>query len=222
MEVLWLSKRLSQVTRKTRLHILTSARYSAPKWIAQIVDNCYAKSHCCCTATSVTVSTDVHTLMSVPGRIMSDRLQKEIFCRQGHIHDPVLLSQDRNYTCYRLKGYLLFCPSPLIRIPRTHMLISSACQGYSFEKVPLPKHHVACYIIHVPVSEAMTSRCCGCNFYFSIHSVWDIYMLIWHLSEGCVSAVHSDVCIIVSLKTVSADGLYVTLELFCGEIQMFV
>ena len=35
-----------------------------------------------------------------------------IFCRQGHIHDPVLLSQDRNYTCYRLNGYLLFCPPP--------------------------------------------------------------------------------------------------------------
>ena len=23
-----------------------------------------------------------------------------IFCRQGHIHDPVLLSQDGNYTCF--------------------------------------------------------------------------------------------------------------------------
>jgi len=92
-----------------------------------------------------------------------------IFCRQGHIHDPVLLSKDRNYTCYRLNGYLLFCPPPF-RIPRPHRLISSACQGYSFEKVPLPKHHVACYIVHLSVSEAMTSRCCGCNFSFSIHS----------------------------------------------------
>ena len=45
---------------------------------------------------------------------------------------------------YRLNGYLLFGPPPF-RIPRQHMLISSACQGYSFEKVPLPKHHVASY-----------------------------------------------------------------------------
>ena len=34
---------------------------------------------------------------------------------------------------------------PPFRIPRPHMLISSACQGYNFEKVPLHKHHVASY-----------------------------------------------------------------------------
>jgi hypothetical protein len=82
----------------------------------------YVKSHCCFTATSVTVSTDVRTQMSVPGRNMSDRLQKEI------------------------------------------------C----------------------------------------------------HLLEVYVSAVQSDVCFVLSLKTVSAGGLYVKLELLCKEIQMFV
>jgi len=46
--------------------------------MAQIVDNCYVKSHCCCTPTSVTVSTDVRTQISVPGRIVSDRVQREI------------------------------------------------------------------------------------------------------------------------------------------------
>ena len=65
----------------------------------------------------------------------------------------------------------IFCSAPTpFSIPHPHMLISSTCQGYSFEKFPLPKHHVACYNIHVPVLEAMTSRCCGCNFSFSIHS----------------------------------------------------
>jgi hypothetical protein len=107
---------------KTRRHILTSVRYSAQKWIAQIVDNYYVKSHCCCTATSVTVSTDVRTQMSVPGRIMSDRLQKEIS----------------------------------------------------------------------------------------------------HLLEEIVSADQWDVCFVLLLKTVSAGGLYVKLELLCREIQMFV
>jgi hypothetical protein len=63
---------------KTRRHILTSVRYFAQMWIAQIVDKCYVKSHSCCTATSVTVSIDVRTQMSVPGRIMKDRLKKEI------------------------------------------------------------------------------------------------------------------------------------------------
>jgi hypothetical protein len=61
---------------KRRRHILTSVRYSGQVWSAQTVDNCYVKSHCCCTATSVTVRTQ----MSVPGEIVSDRLQKEICC----------------------------------------------------------------------------------------------------------------------------------------------
>ena len=34
----------------------------------------------------------------------------------------------------------IFCSAPPpFRIPRPHMLISSACQGYSFEKFPLPQ-----------------------------------------------------------------------------------
>jgi hypothetical protein len=63
---------------KTLRNILTSVRYSAPNRMAQFVDKCYVKSHCCCTATSVTLNTDVRKQMSVPGRIMSDRQQKEI------------------------------------------------------------------------------------------------------------------------------------------------
>jgi len=55
---------------KTGQQILTSVRYVAQVWIAQSFDNCYVKSHCCCTATSVTVSTDVRTQMSVPERIV--------------------------------------------------------------------------------------------------------------------------------------------------------
>jgi hypothetical protein len=45
---------------------------------------------------------------------------------------------------------------------------------------------------------------------------------ICHLLEDCVSAVQSDVCFVLSLKTVSAGVLYFKLELLCGEIQMFV
>jgi len=55
---------------QTGRQILTSVRYSAQVWIAQTVDNCYVKSHCCCTATSVTVSTDVRPQVSVPRRIV--------------------------------------------------------------------------------------------------------------------------------------------------------
>ena len=59
---------------KTGRQMLTSVRYIAVVWTAQTVDTCYVKSHCCCTSTSVTVRTQ----MSVPGRIVSDRMQKEI------------------------------------------------------------------------------------------------------------------------------------------------
>ena len=65
---------------ETQRHILTSVHCSGQVWSAHTVDNCYVKSHCCCTATSVTVSTDVRTQMSVPGEIVSERLQKEICC----------------------------------------------------------------------------------------------------------------------------------------------
>jgi hypothetical protein len=45
---------------------------------------------------------------------------------------------------------------------------------------------------------------------------------ICHLLEDCVSAVQSDDCFVLSLKTVSAGGLYVKLELLCRKIQMYV
>ena len=48
----------------------------------------------------------------------------------------------KTYIYVRLNGSFV---RPPFRIPRPHMLISSACQGYSFEKVLLPKHHVASY-----------------------------------------------------------------------------
>jgi hypothetical protein len=96
---------------------VTIIRYSAQERSAKNIDNCYVKSHYCFTVTSVTVSTDVRTQMSVPGRIMSDRL---------------------------------------------------------------------------------------------------------HLLEECVSAVQLEVCFVLSLKTVTAGGLYVKLELLCRETQMFV
>ena len=41
-------------------------------------------------------------MIEVPDHVYVFYGYRVIFCRQGHIYDPVLLSQDRNYTCFLL------------------------------------------------------------------------------------------------------------------------
>ena len=68
---------------------------------------------------------------------------------------------------------------PPFRIPRPHMLISSACQGYSFENVPLPKHHVASYTYQYGMRwrHIVAVASSACQGYISIRYHWSSIML---------------------------------------------
>ena len=85
-----------------------------------------------------------------------------IFCRQGHIHDPVLLSQDRNYTCF----LLLIASISVSAILVARNVITLCCintrtlhHGPSTTDVP----HTCALVAHAKVKWHHTHISTGCS-----------------------------------------------------------